>query len=248
MSVNNPSPSPDATKTMNNINDILSKLKDKLACNPECQKKKTAEELKQKWLNAESRAKNSTEEIEIAKKNYYIYAEGKPGYNNLKKSEYVHASEDYEKNEMLNHKKNVAQINDLLERYELNNEHINSLRELSEIKMSENKELENKIDEYGKNIFTNERKVIYENHDMNRIFTYNKIIVFIYYGLFLVYLFTGNFFSDKLYKIPKICIVLIIYLIIPFMLQWIVKKLFAIKNDISYYFNNKTYKNVYTNI
>ena len=77
---------PETRKTMNNMNDILSKLKEKLSCDSACQKKRTADELKQKWLNAERQAKNSGEEIESAKKNYYLYDEGKNGYNNLKKS------------------------------------------------------------------------------------------------------------------------------------------------------------------
>ena len=214
---------PETRKTMNNMNDILSKLKEKLSCDSACQKKRTADELKQKWLNAERQAKNSGEEIESAKKNYYLYAEGKNGYNNLKKSEYIHSTADYEKNASANHKKLVNEIN-------------------------ENKELEDKIDEYGKTIFTNERKVIYENHDMGRIMTYNKILIFIYYGLLLLFLIIGNFFSDKLYTSPKIWAVLIFYVIFPFTLAWIVRHLFAIKNKISYLFNNKVYKNVYTNI
>lgn len=248
MANNNPTIPPETRKTMNNMNDILSKLKEKLSCDSACQKKRTADELKQKWLNAERQAKNSGEEIESAKKNYYLYAEGKNGYNNLKKSEYIHSTADYEKNASANHKKLVNEINNLLERYEFNLEHKESLFELSDIKIKENKELENKIDDYGKTIFTNERKVIYENHDMARIMTYNKILIFIYYGLFILFLIIGNFFSDKLYTSPKIWAVLIFYVIFPFTLAWIVRHLFAIKNKISYLFNNKVYKNVYTNI
>ena len=236
------------TQTMNNINDILSSLKEKLSCDSVCQKKRTADELKKKWLTAERRAKNSNEEIEQAKKNYYLYAEGKAGYNNIKKSEYIHLASDYGDDKNQNHDKTVADMNDLLDRYEFNTEHINSLRELLDIKMKENKEVENKIDEYGKNAFTNERKVVYENHDMGRIMTYNKILIFIYYGLLILFFAIGNFFSDKLYKLPKIWVVLIIYLIFPFTLAWLVRKLFDIKNKISFFFNNKVYKNVYTNI
>ena len=66
---NNPTIPPETKKTMNNMNDILSKLKEKLSCDSACQKKKTSDELKQKWLNAERQAKNSGEEIESAKKN-----------------------------------------------------------------------------------------------------------------------------------------------------------------------------------
>jgi hypothetical protein len=48
MANNNPTIPPETRKTMNNMNDILSKLKEKLSCDSACQKKRTADELKQK--------------------------------------------------------------------------------------------------------------------------------------------------------------------------------------------------------
>jgi hypothetical protein len=198
-------------------------------------------------MNAEQRGANSEEEIEQAKKNYYLYAGGENAYNAVKSSEYAQSAADYQ-NDATNEMNQLQdQISDSLERYTYNTEHIQSLNELYAIKVKKNNEIENKIDEYNKITFTSQRKIVYENHDMTRIQTYHKIVIFIYYGLFLYYLVDGNFFSDKLYNDKIMVSVFLFYLLFPFILKFVVRKIFDLANAISYAFNNKLHKNVYTN-
>ena len=237
-----------STLNTDNINDLLSKLNEKLSCDSNCQKKRTTDELKRKWTTLEKNAKNSTNNIEEAKKNYFLYVGGESGYKKQKKSEYVQSTADYENKENEEHNKLTGYIDDILNTYISNNELNTRLTELLNLKKNENKELENKIDEYSKIAFTSERKVIYEGHDMKRIMIYNKICVFLYYAFFVLYLVIGNFFADKLYTSLMVWLIVLIYLIFPFTLYWFVKKIFDIKNDVLYFFNNKAYKNVYTNI
>jgi len=237
-----------STLNTDNINDLLSQLNEKLSCDSDCQKKRTTDELKRKWTTLEKNAKNSTNNIEEAKKNYFLYVGGESGYKKQKKSEYVQLTADYENKENEEHNKLTGYIDDNLNTYISNNELNTRLTELLNLKKNENKELENKIDEYSKIAFTSERKVIYEGHDMKRIMIYNKICVFLYYAFFVLYLVIGNFFTDKLYTSLMVWLIVLIYLIFPFALHWFVKKIFDIKNDVLYFFNNKVYKNVYTNI
>ena len=237
-----------STLNTDNINDLLSKLNEKLSCDSNCQKKRTTDELKRKWTTLEKNAKNSTNNIEEAKKNYFLYVGGESGYKKQKKSEYVQLTADYENKENEEHNKLTGYIDDILNTYISNNELNTRLTELLNLKKNENKELENKIDEYSKIAFTSERKVIYEGHDMKRIMIYNKICVFLYYAFFVLYLVIGNFLTDKLYTSWMVWLIVLIYLIFPFTLHWFVKKIFDIKNDVLYFFNNKVYKNVYTNI
>ena len=231
-----------------NINDLLSQLKEKLTCDSNCQKMRTSDELKKKWTTLEKNAKNSTNDIEEAKKNYFLYTGGESGYKNQKKSENVQFTSDYENKQNEEHNKITDDIDEMLNAYSSNTELTIRLNELLELKKNENNELEKKIDEYGKIAFTSERKVIYEGHDMKRIMIYNKICVFLYYAFFVLYLVIGNFFADKLYDSWKVWVIVLIYLIFPFTLHWFVKKIFDIKNEVLYFFNNKVYKNVYTNI
>ena len=232
-----------STLNTDNINDLLSKLNEKLSCDSNCQKKRTTDELKRKWTTLEKNAKNSTNNIEEAKKNYFLYVGGESGYKKQKKSEYVQSTADYENKENEEHNKLTGYIDDILNTYISNNELNMRLTEFLNLKKNENK-----IDEYSKIAFTSERKVIYEGHDMKRIMIYNKICVFLYYAFFVLYLVIGNFLTDKLYTSWMVWLIVLIYLIFPFTLYWFVKKIFDIKNDILYFFNNKVYKNVYTNI
>jgi hypothetical protein len=236
-----------SSDTTNNINDILTKLNNKISCDSSCQRQKKIDDLKNKWMNAEQRGANSEEEIEQAKMNYYLYAGGENAYNEVKNSEYAQSASDYSSDATNEMNQLQYEMNDSLDRYVYNTEHVQSLNELYEIKVKKNGEIENKIDEYNKITFTSQRKIVYENHDMNRIQTYHKIIIFLYYGLFLYYLVDGNFFADKLYKDRIMVSVFLFYLLFPFILKFVVRKLFDLANAISYAFNNKLHKNVYTN-
>ena len=237
-----------ANDNINNINSILSNLKDKLSCDSTCQKQRTTTELKQNWLNAKEKALHSDEEIETAKKNYFMYIGGESAYKSQQSSEYALKTKDFETEQTNKYKIIIAEINELIAKYENENQLFRRLNELFNIKKKEIKEIQNKIEEYSKIAFTSERKVIYEQHDMKRILTYNKILIFIYYGLFILYFIIGNFFVDKLYKTIIAWIYICLFIAFPFSLSWIVQKLFDIKNITSYFFNNKVYKNVYTNI
>ena len=236
-----------ASLNTDNINDLLSQLKENLTCDSDCQKKRTTDELKKKWTTLEKNAKNSKNDIEEAKKNYFLYTGGETGYKNQKRGENVQSTSDYENNEINENNEIINEIEDNLNTYNANTELTTRLTELLNLKKNDNNELEKKIDEYEKTAFTSERKVIYEGHDMKRIMIYNKICVFLYYAFFVLYLVIGNFFADKLYTSWMIWILVLIYLIFPFTLHWFVKKIFDIKNDVLYFFNNKAYKNVYTN-
>ena len=55
------------------INQLLEQSAEALACGPTCQKLKISEELKQKYLDAETNMQTAPIQLEETKKNYYIY-------------------------------------------------------------------------------------------------------------------------------------------------------------------------------
>ena len=69
------------------INDLLNKSAEALLCGPDCQKMKITDELKQKYLDAETNIQTAPIKLEQTKKNYYVYKEGRPFYDNMLEEE-----------------------------------------------------------------------------------------------------------------------------------------------------------------
>jgi hypothetical protein len=69
------------------INDLLDKSAEAIMCGPTCQKQKITEQLKQKYLDAETNMQTAPIKLEESKKNYYIYSEGRPYYDNMQEEE-----------------------------------------------------------------------------------------------------------------------------------------------------------------
>ena len=75
------------------INELLEKSSEAIMCGPTCQKMKVTEELKQKYLDAETNMQTAPIKLEQSKKNYYIYTEGRPYYDNMKEEELTKKAE-----------------------------------------------------------------------------------------------------------------------------------------------------------
>ena len=73
--------------TQEKINELLNLSTEALMCGPDCQKQKISDELKQKYLDAENNMETAPIKLEETKKNYYIYTEGRPYYDNMREEE-----------------------------------------------------------------------------------------------------------------------------------------------------------------
>ena len=144
---------------------------------------------------------------------------------------------------------NIINMETLISTYEnLYNKQFNRIKELSETRKSENKSLKNKLDDNKKVINTNKRKVIYEYRELDWVQTYKYILLVVFYGLLILYLIFGNFFSSKLYKKRPLLITLILLSSIPILNIYTIRLVYFIIKKIMYFMNNKAPKNVYTDL
>jgi len=144
---------------------------------------------------------------------------------------------------------NIINMESLINTYEnLYNKQFNRIKELSETRKSENKSLKNKLDNNKKVINTNKRKVVYESRELDWIQTYKYILLVVFYGLLVLYLIFGNFFSSNLYKNSPVLITLILLSSIPILNIYIIRFIYFIIENIQYFMSNKAPKNVYTNL
>ena len=123
---------------------------------------------------------------------------------------------------------------------------INSIKENDLIKnVNEtgiNKEynaIKNKVNTYKQNLFMDSRKNMYSNKNLlfyNQIYFY---LLIIYYSLFVLYLIFSDFIDEKKYFILKNVLILLLYLIFPYILKYILIFIYKSYIFIIEYYNLK---------
>ena len=170
------------------INELLNDASQALLCGPTCQKLKVGEELKQKYLDAETNIKTGPIELERTKKNYYVFTEGRSFYDNMLEEELTKKSETISQllGENFNDEVSSAQT---MNQY-LNTGLINSsyVKELLNQYIEKNKELELMLRDNRGDILTNDRKTYYEIQELERLESWHKIWFRIYYVLNFTFL------------------------------------------------------------
>ena len=172
--------------TEQKINDLLEKSSQAMSCGPTCQKIKVTKELKQKYLDAKTNMLTAPIELEQSKKNYFVFKEGGPYYNDMRDKE---LSEKITKiSELLveNFKNEVSNANTM--NIYLNSSLINSenTKELLEKYLQQNELLKIKLRERHGDILTNDRKTYYEVEALDRLKLLYIFFWWIYYIIVLI--------------------------------------------------------------
>ena len=66
-----------------NFNSFLSQAADTITCGTECQKQRTAEQLKQDYLNSQTNLDSASNQVQVAQQNYVTFTQGQQAYNEL---------------------------------------------------------------------------------------------------------------------------------------------------------------------
>lgn len=138
-----------------------------------------------------------------------------------------------------------ALINTYRQIYE---KHFNRIKELSETRTAENKDLTKNIHVSEKLINTNKRKTVYEKREFNSLQFYRLILFITFYVLLGLYLVFGNFFSSRLYRNRMFMMFFIPLCITPLIAKYIIRVIYYVIKKLNYFLNNNAPKNVYTNI
>ena len=169
-----------------NINDLLNKSADALLCGPTCQKLKITDDLKQKYLDAQTNLQIAPLKLEQTKKNYYVYTEGRSHYNNMLEDELKLKAEKI--SELLGENFNAEISGALTMNTYLNTALINSsyTKELLKSYTVKNKEMALLLRHRHGDILTNDRKTYYETGALSTLQSWYTIWWSIYYLLVVV--------------------------------------------------------------
>jgi hypothetical protein len=228
-----------------NINNLLEQatLCGPTLCGPTCQKIKVSQELKQKYLDAETNIQTAPIKLEESKKNYYVFTEGKYEYDNMNEKELISKAETISesiKNNFNNEVTNANTMNTLLNTALINSQHTIKLFEYYSEK---NKLLNLKLKERHGDILTNDRKTYYETEALESLKLWYKFLLIMYFILVIMLCLSLAFAQHNLTKI-KCIIVSLLIIFYPFYIDYFVKWIYGVWNS----FLKKMPKNVYNDL
>lgn len=236
------------------VNDISGSLIDRITCAPgtECYYEKRENALKNKWDRANTNYNNAPEDLSRAEKNYYVFNKGDNGgekvYDNIIIDRFATTAKELRENSIEKQQDYMNNLSHMLKQYQGEKQFVVRAEELVNVREKEKKELIKKINKYEAILQTNERKVIYEHKDMDSLYTYRRVMLFLYYSVIVCYIIFGNFIPDKKYKNYSIWAVIIIAVIFPIILNIMMKWLFITYDAISYWLAEIPHKDVYADL
>jgi hypothetical protein len=225
------------------INELLNTSMQSIICGPDCQKQKITDELKQKYLDAETNMQTAPIKFEENKKNYYVYTEGSTYYNNMLEDELKEKAEKITILLTKNFQEELKTAN-TMNSY-LNSALINSenTKELLASYVDENNKLKLKIKNTYGDIITNDRKTYYETNAFDRLRLWYNVFWYIFYFL-VVILIISLFVVKNQFTLMKKIIIIILFIFLPYYTNYIFRFFYNIYKKLYNIFP----KNVYNNL
>lgn len=228
-------------QTSQSINELIKNANNKASCGPDCEKKKKISGLKSDYDNAASDLSKGPENLTEARKNYFVYAFGNKYNNNFNEKLYTKEASEKVKKLITQHSENVKEISTLLNDYDSAYVYKSNMGDLSQKYEEENKTLKGEIDHNIKEVATNDRKVFYENQQIENIKYYRYLIKLVYWVILVLY--TVVFLYDGYYKKIKMDVMLVSLYIYPYVIDLIIGKILYVFGVLKEYIPNNVYLN-----
>jgi hypothetical protein len=203
------------------FNKLIEQAKQAVMCDSNCQKEKTAQELKEKYLASQQNLLSAGSQEVEAKKNYVVFTQGELAYNNQQQDD-LHTQAQLIVNKFNeNFNTYLQQIKLQIDSYNGLIVNFKNVVELYIKYKEENKILTQKVKDNSSDVLTNDRKTYYENQGVDTLKSvYNYILLLIYIIFVIGYIFTAAFYQSQInWKIRFL--ILILLLILPFISPWI---------------------------
>ena len=205
----------------NNFNSFIQQANNAVKCDSNCQKEKSAEELKQKYLASKTNLASAPNQVDVAEKNYVTFTQGELAYNNKKEQELHQKAQIIINKFQDTFKKDVEQINDKINTYNSISVNSQNIADLYLKYKEENIILNKNLKNSTSDVLTNQRKSYYENQGIDTLkYLYKYALLTIYIILVIVYTFMAFLYNSQI-NWKKRFGILFLLILLPFISQWI---------------------------
>lgn len=215
---------------VNKFNKFLDSASKAIECGTECQRNKKKEDLKNKYLTAESNLDLAEPQYQVAKKNYYTYVSGQSGYNDMMEREYTEQAELFVSEFTENYEEELENVNTEINSYSGILVNFRNIVELYKKYKEDNYKLFKELKDQSNDVLTNDRKTYYEDQNIG------VLNVYYYYFLWTIYIvilvcyavFSLKYPSPYSYKVR--ILIFIVLFILPFISTWLLGKFIALSH------------------
>jgi hypothetical protein len=225
------------------LNALLEQSLSSISCGPDCQNQKTKNDLKQKYVNAQTNLQTAPVQLETTKKNYYIFTQGEPYYDNMLEKELKQKAKIMGQMLTNNFNEEISNAN-LMNSY-YNTELTNSeyTKELYSVYLEKNQQTQKEIKGHHSDVLTNDRKTYYETEALENLTLWHSFFWYVYY-LFVMPIFTFALLTKSSYHLLLKIPIVIIVLAYPYYIDFILRKIYWFFHSIWI----RLPKNVYNNL
>lgn len=228
--------------------DQLNKVAKSITCSGECARNQLRQKLRQEWDATKRNVIQAPLQERNAEKNYYVLDGKYQEYMAMLFQRNSTTADIFKKESLALHATFVDDLDVLTTQYTTEVRLAGRIEELFMTKMEEYVQLKQKLDTSEKNANTLGRKVAYEDNDGHRILVIKKMILFVYYGSFVMYLIFGTYFGKQQYRNKTMWWILYCYLFAPLVAYDLSKYVFDFVRWINYILQNTAPKNAFIDL
>ena len=184
-------------KSFLKLNSLLEKSTQSLVCGPDCQKDKKAEKLKQKYLKAETNIQTAPGLLDESRKNYYVFTEGEPYYDDMLEKELTDNAALLARQLFDEFRQELEHCDTLNAYYQgalVGQEHMD---ELYASYLEKSIHLRNKTQGTQGEVLTNMRKTYYQNEEITSLTKWGKMWFYLYFFLVFFLFICAAMKSEK---------------------------------------------------
>lgn len=213
---------------LNKFNSFLDQATQAISCGSDCQKQRTEQELKDKYLYAQSNLTLAEPEFQLAKRNYYTYVSGENGYNEMIEKELKEISDITVEKYKETYHDEIEKIKSQLDTYNGLLLNFTNVVDLDRKYKMENKQLYNQLKEDTNDILTNERKTYYEDQGNESLNNYYYYILWIIYIVVLICLIIFSLLYPSQSSLKSKLLLIAFFIVLPFISTWMLGKVIYI--------------------
>ncbi len=231
----------DLNNNLNRFNSLINQASNAIMCDSNCQRKKQAESLKQKFETAQANLATAPGQLQVAERNYVTLTQGAGAYSDLQDKQLTDKAEEIANqiNELVASAAaeittDIATYNGLLINFK-------NVVELHHKYKKENIKLEKSLKDEINDVSKNDRKTYYENQEIDNLkYYYNYFFMTIYIICVICFVIFGFIYPSQTSLIKRLFI-FIGLIILPFLSTWLLGSLI----EFIYYLYSLLPKNVY---
>jgi hypothetical protein len=207
--------------TLKKFNVLISQASDAVLCNSDCKREREAEQLKQKFTDAQANLASAPAQVYTTNKNYITFTEGESKYREIRTAELEKKAQEIIDLSSENFKQDEANLNIQIDSYDGLLLNFRNVIDLFDTYKKENTKLFLDLKDETNDVLTNERKTFYEDQRIDGLkFYYYYILLAIYIICVICFAaFSLIYPSQSTFKM-RIAI-LIALIVLPYISSWI---------------------------